>query len=512
MFRSIPCEGTLSLQDIDPNASRRMASGGWMGAEERAPWKSDNDDSEADFDPDSLHSQRLRAGATILWHKELTRQQRVQAKREWDQRHKPDLGLQTVAAFRQELRRRYGSLLRAWREIDRESNGRVTFGEFFLALERFGMHGDFKGIWGQLVQCRVGSKVEALCNGKWRSGTITEVVQQQDGTTTWTVECTAAPSPSKSSQKACRNNGPSTEVVESTSVRQDGKGHLVFADIDFKTDKALTDLKGRLVERYGSTLSAWIKGIDINRNGFVSRDEFIKACSEIGYEAIAGISADQIFDAMRPEDGMSMSFLTLEDFDEKAYWAMKRGDFRMISDEGASTEEKRSQLEMSFSERQEAGCSFQLQRAWDVAKRRDLAKACKTASPKEFPAKTPEKFEQLCIRRYGSMIGAWRQCLDADHNGKLSFLEFCEACRKLGYTGDLKALFKKYDPGRGYILLGDLDARSDRLIRSFFSLLQEQFGSLDKAWRKGFGKDRHESIDAEHLEKACCSLGYPHDA
>merc|ERR1719203_2293310 len=106
----------------------------------------------------------------------------------------------------------------------------------------------------------------------------------------------------------------------------------------------------------------------------------------------------------------------------------------MISEREGPNRLDRSLLQLSFDERQESGFFYKIRRSWDAARREEYAKACREAKPDDFTLNTVEDFHELCVRRFGSMLKAWRECLDNDHNGKLTFNEFCAALRRLGYA------------------------------------------------------------------------------
>lgn len=287
-----------------------------------------------------------------------------------------------------------------------------------------------------------------------------------------------------------------------------GTGNLLFSDLDKDTDDALNELRTVMVAAHGNMLLAWLKAIDVNGNNCVTVEMFEAACQKAGFSR----DAKQLFSVMQPEAGRK--FLTLKDFDTQAYQALSRGDFRMISEEGASNgEEKKRPLDMTFDERMQAGFFFQIRRAWDAAKREEFAKACRVANAPEHLVDTSEEFEGLLKRKFGSLINAWRNCLDADHNGKITFNEFCTQVRFLGYGGDLKALWGNYDKDKkGVILLQDLDFEAHEHVTSFLTMLSHRYGDLDNAWKSGFNKDPHDSIDEQELKEACDTLSYPHDA
>jgi len=284
-------------------------------------------------------------------------------------------------------------------------------------------------------------------------------------------------------------------------------GYLSFGDLDPKTDAAVTELREKLSAKYGNMLRAWMKGMDTKGSGCVNEKAFVQICEKVGYSG----DARKLFRVMQPAQGRT--YLTLRDFDTPAYLALSRADFRMLSEpEQQVVPKDKSQLDMTFDERQQAGFYYQIRRAWDTAHREEFSKACKY-NTKEFAIDTSEEFEMLCKRKYGSMVGAWRQCLDNDHNGKLTFNEFCAALRRLGYVGDMRKLWKKYDKDqKGCILLKDLDPEADNILTSFLDLLAKKYGDLDTAWTEGFHKSTHDSIDEGLLTQACKKMGWSGDA
>eukprot|EP00747_Dinoflagellata_sp_TGD_P108845 gnl/TRDRNA2_/TRDRNA2_170538_c1_seq1.p1 gnl/TRDRNA2_/TRDRNA2_170538_c1~~gnl/TRDRNA2_/TRDRNA2_170538_c1_seq1.p1 ORF type:complete len:954 (+),score=191.39 gnl/TRDRNA2_/TRDRNA2_170538_c1_seq1:1-2862(+) len=352
---------------------------------------------------------------------------------------KHDLGMSSVKGFKEALRVRCGSLLGAWRgSLDLDGNGRISVGEFSVALNRLGMHGNIKGLW--------------------------------------------------------------------KGLDPDNRGFIEFKDLDPETDAMLQEFRQKFNAAYGNMLLAWMKGLDSVGSGCVDEPVFVKACEKVG----CSFDTRKLFKSLQPEAGRR--FISLQDIDTPAYNALSRGDFRMISEEGVGDVPHKKPLEMTFHERNEAGFFWQVRKAWDAAQRDDFKKACRMAgyAKESF---NEEDFLHLCIRKYGTIMNAWRQCLDADGNGKLTFGEFAQACRYLGYAGDIKKLWKSLDDDNsGSISIRELDSQADDMIKAFLSLLQEKFGDMETAWRRGFGKDPHDSIDEGALKEACDLMGYPYDA
>ncbi|CAJ1406044.1 unnamed protein product, partial [Effrenium voratum] len=193
-------------------------------------------------------------------------------------------------------------------------------------------------------------------------------------------------------------------------TKKDETGFLSFRDLDPQTDQMVSELREKLTQEFQNMLLAWIKGLDTRGTGLVSEKQFLRCCQKVGFTG----DAKDLFHRLKPDAGRSL--MTIQDFDTKAFHALSRGDFRMLS-EPAQGYHGKSPLELTFHERNEAGFFYQARRAADAARRKEFAKACRTAQP-AFCINTIEDFEDLCIRKHGSLIAAWRQCLDAHANGK----------------------------------------------------------------------------------------------
>jgi len=535
LFRMLSFHGGhgLTLQEFDPDAYNRWQSGDLTGIHaERSLEMQDLKDEfgdEIEVPPSLL--ERHDPEAVLKWRAKLKQESKNDVKAAYLRDNGLRLGLHTVDGFKQALINRCGSLLGAWREaLDLDGNSRVTFGEFCLALERLGFHGDVSGLWKQLVVDGVFWKdvmnkenLKRLDDLNESSRRLSALEAKQQAAT---AEEEEDPEQAYQARKAAqaaqeREKQISRLKAKITLLKQEYTGpantteekHLLaeaklyYVDLDPETDALLAQLREKFVAAQGNMLLAWLKALDTNGSGMVTLQEFDAALKGVGFSG----DPEALFMKMKPD--LSRSFLTLQDWDTRAYRALSRGDYRMLTEDpsvaaGAGSPPAKP-TEMSFHERQSSGFHFQVKMALSVAEREDYAKRHKLANVPAHLIDTAEEFELLCKRTYGSMIAAWRHCLDLDSNGKLTFGEFCKALRRIGYGGDMSKLWQKYGgPEKMHLALKDLDPEADELVNSFLTMLASQYGTLDDAWKLGFGKDPNETVDEQLLTEACQKLGY----
>lgn len=306
--------------------------------------------------------------------------------------------------------------------------------------------------------------------------------------------------------KAFRNLGGHGEVNKLwASFDWRRRGYVTFEDLDPTFAPVLEDFRSKLCEKHGNMMLAWLHGLDPKNTLRCTEESFIKNCEEIGFTN----NAKKLFKALMPPGGRT--YLTLADLDTQAAVKLQRGDFLMLTE---AEEKKRSKgkgrLEMNINERTDASYFFQSYRARNKAKTKEYAEKCRMEDWREKNP-TTEGFRKLCVRHYGSMVGAWRQFLDRETKGRLAFTQFVTVVRAIGYAGDVKALWIACDRDRnGYVSLHELDPKADKIIRDFVTLVRDKFPDLQAAWRC-MGKDPSGYMDVEDLKKGCKAIGYPHN-
>ncbi|CAD7968886.1 unnamed protein product [Amoebophrya sp. A120] len=102
----------------------------------------------------------------------------------------------------------------------------------------------------------------------------------------------------------------------------------------------------------------------------------------------------------------------------------------------------------------------------------------------EMGARDAQSFLQLLVRRFGTIMRAWRNGLDLDGNGRISYYEFCKAARAIGYESSLRQLWNDLNDNddKAFITLDELDVDTFNRINYFNDILTRNFSSLKEAW------------------------------
>jgi len=254
----------------------------------------------------------------------------------------------------------------------------------------------------------------------------------------------------------------------------DHSGVVTLAEFDPKAHEAIEALRALLIERYGHMLAAWLEGLDIDGNGRLDEDEWIHRLLDIGFQG----DAKYVFHLLKPPERI---FMTLDDFDPKAAEALNRGDKKMMT----MIHERENPMAMTFDERNQAIFTVKWRRELAEMKLEKIKNIDEAAKSADIGAKTHEGFKKLLVRRFGCMYRAWRQGLDVSGDGKLSFTEFTDAARAIGYAGSVRKLWQHLDDDNsGVITLDEIDPPTFKLINDWFTAVGEKFeGNLISCWK-----------------------------
>eukprot|EP00931_Biecheleriopsis_adriatica_P027604 TRINITY_DN16582_c0_g1_i1.p1 TRINITY_DN16582_c0_g1~~TRINITY_DN16582_c0_g1_i1.p1 ORF type:complete len:1009 (+),score=225.01 TRINITY_DN16582_c0_g1_i1:89-3028(+) len=346
-----------------------------------------------------------------------------------------DIGASSVDGLKVLLVNRFGNLFSGWRQaLDLDGNGRLSFGEFCIALRQLGYSGNLKSAWNTL---------DADCDG-----------------------------------------------------------FIQLGDFDPETDTMVSSYREAVTNKFGNMLAAWMQSLTKDGQSTCDRSTFEEHCQEIGWTG----NVKLLFDSLKND--RTRKRLALRDYDVAAFNAWMRGDLDMIADAGMDGDK----CSMTFLERQDN--TFRNRWARMVAKQtiaeREEREAL--AAALDLGAQSTHELKKLLIKKYGNFFAAWRQALDLDGNGRLSFGEFCIALRDQGYAGNLKACWYSLDADQdGFIQLSDFDANVDRVVTTYRDVIKSNYNNMLGGWLACLGKDANSVVDRVGFAKHCEAVGWSGD-
>lgn len=253
----------------------------------------------------------------------------------------------------------------------------------------------------------------------------------------------------------------------------DKKGAITLADMDIAASQMLEDFRKLLLDKFdGSYIKAWA-AMDSNRNGVLEENELVEECEKLGYDGDAKLLFKYLL------DGPGKMGIHMVDLDPKATQAYYRGDVEAMSPQEKSKKliEERKAREKAEQESRMGAHNWQ-------ALKKDL------------------------IRHYGSITAAWRNCLDASANGKVSFTEFSKSCRHMNFHGNVKDAFKELDDDKsGIITFNEVDPVWFARIQDFSEKLVVKYSSYESAWR-ALDSNGNNMLEEAELADVCKDLGF----
>merc|ERR1712166_811723 len=74
----------------------------------------------------------------------------------------------------------------------------------------------------------------------------------------------------------------------------------------------------------------------------------------------------------------------------------------------------------------------------------------------------------VLLEEFGHILKAWRFELDADNSNRLSWQEFCDACKRLKFAGNMGGAWRWLDKELvGWISLAAVDMEASDILHSF---------------------------------------------
>jgi len=294
--------------------------------------------------------------------------------------------------------------------------------------------------------------------------------------------------------KACRDMGFLGNVQKIfKELDNDDSGIITFDEVDPTWFARLTSFSNLLLAKYSTYEGAW-RALDDNKNNMLEEQEMQDVCQSIGYN---DSTPKALFNQLRQSTGLK--YLSLQDIE-----CLSSILVGVLTSGGKESNEQLSPK--VFARRDEDLISPQDKAKAELKDRQELRRAVTSEC---LAADTTASLKKLLVRKYGSITAAWRYGLDFSSSGKCSFQDFSKACRDIGFTGNVKAVFNELntDQKKGIITFEELDKGWYDKLNDFSQKIEEQFGNLANSM-KVFDENGNNMIEVEELEHVCQKIGY----
>lgn len=138
-------------------------------------------------------------------------------------------------------------------------------------------------------------------------------------------------------------------------------------------------------------------------------------------------------------------------------------------------------------------------------------KGCYPRMSQQEAAEARRAVRQMLLAKYKGMSRAWRD-LDINGDGRLSFLEFCRACHKLGVGYCPRQLWDAFDMDRNsFVTLDEVDPKFSELLGGLASTILNTYATIEEAWHSCFNRRGSGRVDFEYFSRACSQVGFDGD-
>lgn len=429
----------------------------------------------------------------------------------------PFASYEGVEGLRQILVKQYGNLVKAWQlGFDVEGRGWINFAEFNAACRNVGFERHIRKAFRQLDHSGKGNvtlqdldpestKAHELFKSclVQRYGSLLGAFRALESGLGWKRRTSIA-------------SGRGSQLGERRA------SNLAATLADFRPQenlrKSASDLTlppaspASLPSAFSSPASAKsLRRSSFSSNlhsGLLDMEDFKQVCKDIRYGGDAGM-------LFRWLDADQAGAISIEEIDPRVALTLWKGGAELdLMEAGVST----SRTDPNKLNRQGsamdaaptlASLRYKLAR---VEQRKKVEEAERQAKANLVCAQDCQGFKKLLVIRFGTLVSAWKSCLDKGMTGRVSYCDFCRSCRELGYGDSVRRLFNELDRNtKGFVSLYDIDDRVAKLIESLAARVSEEWGSTQGAWEGTFNPRRKARISLAEFGPACRSIGFKED-
>merc|ERR1719174_1056400 len=447
--------GFISIDEIDIDTARALARGDdILFGLDFSPEKFKVGPDATFHERQAAHSMHMRKEAAGKMRKKRVEELAAEKK-------KMDVGARDKAGFLKVLQGKYGNVYRAWKVgMDTDGNGRLSKNEFMEVARHHGYAGKLLDLWNECCKPTDSFvRLDDLSPEAYKMTTeFTDLIVREYGS---------------------RNSG----------------GRL-----------STPDKKKELVETW---LRAWICALDTDKTGRVELGEFQEVCTKLNF----GYDDAYVKRLYYWYDYDRSGAISLEELDVAASQAMQRGDSRFLDVSWCRKLDAVGNMDnvMAMADRAQNEVAKE-RRAKAVAQRKKHDEEKKAEKEKDMGMTSLKDLRKVLILKYGNMYRAWNLYLDKDKSGTLTFLEFCDQLRGLGYAGDLKAIWEELDEDDGgTISFVEFCPKEAVLVDGLKHAMIQKSGSIARCWVEQFDQDKSGKVEKDEFMGACKRIQYGED-
>jgi Ca2+-binding EF-hand superfamily protein len=118
---------------------------------------------------------------------------------------------------------------------------------------------------------------------------------------------------------------------------------------------------------------------------------------------------------------------------------------------------------------------------------------------------------KILVRKWGTILAAWRGGLDVNASGKLGLVDFSKQVRGLGFSGNIKKVFASLDLDKnGVLTFDEVEPQWYARLKEFNDCMLAKHTSYEDAW-KMLDKNHCMTAELDQFVPYCEEIGYSGD-
>ena len=286
--------------------------------------------------------------------------------------------------------------------------------------------------------------------------------------------------------------------------------------------KCFEEFKTSLRKKHGNLIRAWRQELSTNDAMSIAKVKFLRAAAKLGWSR----EAKDLWRALDKDESGTASLDELDPVGAEILANFKvwvdsefggiRNAFRKIDEDNTKTisvKEFEKALRTWNFPRATKQVFHMLDKDANGKLEMDDVIFLEKWQPLEFllvhpDHKAKEEFKELLLAKMTRYLKGWKRILDKDNTNRCNWYEFQEACRVLGFRGNIGGAWRAFDEDlSGYISLKELDENASKVLLGFRRWAIAEFGSVRQLFTT-FDKDKSNSLSFLEWRGALKVYGY----